>query len=299
MKKILFTGGKGLLGKYFLRNISKDYFVFATYLLNKEHKSIHRNIKYVKLDILNKSSVIKVLNDYRPEIIVHAASLGNVDYCEQHKSKAWNINVGGTINVAEESRKIKASMVYLSSSVIFDGVHPPFSEKSSANPLDYYGKTKLEAEKEVTKRHPDNVIVRLTTMYGWNNKNERLNPVSWTIQQLMRGKETKVVNDIYNSYLYAGDASSILWKIILKNKAKEIYHVSGPECISRFDLALKVAKIFHLDTKLLIPVPSDYFVNIAPRPKNTCFDIKKIQTSLHVQPVDVLSGLRLMKNEKN
>lgn len=299
MRKILFTGGKGLLGKYFMKNIPKDYFVFATFLRNKENEDKKKNIKYIKLDIRERSNVRKVLNNYKPEVIIHAASLGNVDYCEKYRKEAWEANVEGTINIAEEARKINASLLYLSSNAIFNGVNPPFSEKSRPFPVDYYGITKLEAEKEIKKRHKNYIIVRLMTMYGWNNKNERQNPVSWIIEQLKSGKELKIVNDIYNNYLYADDAALVLWKIILKNKKNEIYNVAGSECISRFDLALKVAKVFNFDKKLLIPVSSDYFVSIAPRPKNTCFDIKKIVTILDAKPNDVLNGLRLMKNEKN
>lgn len=302
MKKILFTGAKGLLGNYFLKNISDEYFVFATYLSNKKDEQKKDNVKYIELDITSKSGVRNVMVTYNPDIVIHAASMGNVDYCELNKKEAWKTNVKGTINIVEESKKINASVVYISSNAIFNGINPPFSEKSKPSPLDYYGKTKLEAENEIKNRYDNYSIVRLMTMYGWNNKHERLNPASWIFNELKNNKKTMIVNDIYNNYLYANDAANILWKILLKsnrNNRRSIYNVSGPECITRFEFAKRLSKVFSLDGSLLVPVSSDYFPNLAPRPKNTCFDIEKIKNELGANPVGVLKGLKLMKNEKN
>jgi len=138
----------------------------------------------------------------------------------------------------------------------------------------------------------------LMTMYGWNNSNERMNPVTWLLERLSAKHTTQVVDDIYNNYLYAGDAVKAIWKIIRENKRQEIYNIASSECISRYKLAVQAAKVFNLDTSLLQPVSSDYFKSLAPRPKNTCFDINKMKKDLQIRPVTVLKGLRQMKNEK-
>ncbi len=303
MKKVLFTGGKGLLGKYFLNEIPNDYFVFATFLNNNRDKLKAKNIKYLELDITKRKDVGILLRQYEPDVIVHAASIGNVDYCELHKKEAWKTNVNGTINIIEESKKINSSVIYISSNAVFNGIRHPYSEKSRPSPIDYYGKTKLQAEEEMKTRLNKYSIIRLITMYGWNSKHERSNLATWMISELEKGKDIKVVDDIYSNFLYAQDAAKIIWKILLnKNNNLEdrgIYNVAGPECITRFEFAKKLSSVFDFNSKLLTPVSSDYFPNIAPRPKNTCFNIDKIKKLLDVDPVSVREGLRLMKNEEN
>ncbi len=303
MKKILFTGGKGLLGKYFLKEIPEDQFVFATFLNNKKDQLKNKNIKYIQLDITKKRDVKKIFREYKPDLIVHAASMGNVDYCESHKKEAWKINVGGTKNIIDEAKKINSSILYISSNAVFNGIGHPFSEKSKPSPVGYYGKTKLEAEELVKNGLNVYSIIRLMTMYGWNNKYERSNLATWMIEELRKEREIKVVDDIYNNFIYANDAAKIIWEILLnkKNKLenKSIYNVAGSECISRYEFAKKLSSVFGFRSELLVPVSSDYFPNITPRPKNTYLNITKIKRLLDVDPVSVKDGLRLMKNEEN
>ena len=83
------------------------------------------------------------------------------------------------------------------------------------------------------------------------------------------------------------------------NRKNEIYNIAGEDCVSRFELALEVAEVFKLDASLINPVTSDFFKSIAKRPKNTCFNTRKIAEELDYKPLDINSGLRLMKNEKS
>lgn len=296
-KKILFTGGTGLLGRYFLKIIPAGFFVFATYLNNKADSKDGSRYRFLRLDIRDKERVLQLVDRLKPEIIVHAASLGNVDYCQQHKKEAWSVNVEGTKNILSACQKNKSRMIFTSSNAIYNGVHSKFSEKSTPKPLNYYGLTKYAAEKEIKKRSKDFVIVRLMTMYGWNHRNERLNPVTWLIEKLSKKERLNIVNDIYNNHLWAGQAVKVLWKIIKENKTNEVYNIAGGECISRFELALKVTKVFGFDKSLISPVPSSFFKSIAPRPKNTCFDTVKIEKELGIRPLKMLDGLKRMKNE--
>lgn len=157
--------------------------------------------------------------------------------------------------------------------------------------------TKYAAEEEIKANTPNYVVLRLMTMYGWNHRGERQNPVTWMIEKLSKKEKINVVNDIYNNHLWAGQAAEVLWKIIKEDRSNKIYNMAGAQCISRFNLALKVAQVFKFDKSLITSVPSSFFKNIAPRPKNTCFETTKIEKELGVKPLKILEGLQWMKNE--
>lgn len=295
MKKVLFTGATGLLGGYFLSNIPKGFKVIGTFNNNSNIKSK----SLYSLDITSKEDVLQFFKKFKPDIVVHAASIGNVDYCETHKEEAHEVNVKGTKNVLYACREINAKVIFTSSNAVYNGKKAPYIERSKLSPLDVYGKTKAEGELVVRQSTIPYVIVRLMTMYGWPQTGGRSNPVKWIIEELKSNRKINVVDDIYNNHLYAGQAASVIWAIIKKNKKNEIYNLSGKDCISRYELALKVAKVFDLDSSLINSVKSDFFKNIAKRPKNTCFVTQKIEKDLNFKPMSIDQGLKFMKDEKS
>lgn len=295
MTKVLFTGITGLLGKYFLEKRKKNYSVFGTYSNNKVN---YKGVDMIKVDVRDKKKVIALINKIKPQVVVHAASIGNVDYCEKNPKEAFGVNVEGTRNVLEGCLSVGAKIIFISSNAVYDGENAPYSEKSLVNPLDVYGKTKAEAEKLVKASGATYLIIRLMTMYGWQPAGARINPATWVIEQLENKKQIKVVNDIYNNHLWAGAAADAVWRAIKSKKKNETYNLAGKDCISRYEFAIKVAKIFDLDSSLISSVESSFFKSLAPRPKNSCFNTSKIINEFRIKSVGVVEGLKEMKNEK-
>lgn len=216
MKTVLFTGATGLLGRYFFRSPPASYKLIGTYNKNSNIKKKD----FFKLEITNKNEVLSLFEKISPDIVIHAASLGNVDYCEAHKKDAQDVNIKGTDNVLYACRKIGAKIIFTSSNAVYDGEKSPYSENSPTNPLDVYGETKIKGEKLVEKSEVPFVILRLMTMYGWPELGGRSNPAVWIIEELRNKRKINVVSDIYNNHLYGGQAAQILWEVIKKNKKK-------------------------------------------------------------------------------
>lgn len=291
--KVVFTGITGLLGSYFLKKQIKGFEIFGT-----GYKNIRKSSrKLFSIDITKKNIVMDFVKQIEPQIIIHAVSIGDVDYCEKYPEIAYKVNVEGTNNIIRAAKKIKSKVIFLSSNAIFDGLNPPYDEKSPSNPLDVYGKTKAEGESVVFNSNLNFCILRLITMYGWPQPGGRNNPVSWLIANLKEKRNINIVNDIYNNHLWAGQAAEVIWKIINKN-ISGVYNIAGADRISRYDLALKVAKVFELDSSLVSPVSSDFFKSIAKRPKNTCFNTGKMEKELGIKPLGIEEGLRLMRLEE-
>lgn len=295
-KKVLITGATGLLGLSLMKEKPAGCDIYAGYYnFPKARLPAANGARYLEFDIKDQKQVLGAFNEVRPDIVVHAASAGNVDYCERNQEEARKTNVEGSRNMIEASRKHDCGFLFMSSNAVFDGEKPPYSEDARPNPIDCYGRMKLETEQDLVGSGLKYAIARLITMYGWNHPLERQNPVTWTMSCLKQGRQINVVDDIYNNHLYSDNAARAVWAIISKNK-QGIFHIAGSEVTSRYELAAAVARVFGLDGRLINPVKSSFFPSIAPRPKNTSYKIDKMQKELSVPGLSIKEGLVLMRD---
>lgn len=287
MKKILMIGS-GLLGSKLAGIVVNEFTMLTTY---KEHPPTTENYKSYYLDIINERDVTVLIKKLNPNYIIHTAALTDVDHCERDKRLAWNINVEGTKHIAEASKETGAKLIYISTDYVFDGEKGMYKENDPTNPIDYYGKTKLQGEKVVNGLR-DYIIVRPSVLYGWNPT--KLNFVTWVIQVLKEGNEVRIVKDQFNTPTLADNLAELILTLIEKEECG-IFHLSGSERISRFDFALKIAKIFDLNTDLIKPIASDQLNWIAKRPLDSSLDVTKI--SKIRKPLNIEEALtRMMRH---
>jgi len=296
-KKILITGGTGLLGMALIERQHKGYGVIATYSNPFPKKKLppFNGCQFIYLDITDRTQVANLLKAIKPDILIHTASIGKVDYCQEHQKEAWRVNVEGSNNLIEVCKRYKIKFIFTSSNAVFDGSKPPYNENDPINPINFYGKTKAQTEKDLEMAGIDYTIVRLITMYGWNHSCERSNPVTWVLEKLKSGRELKIVNDVYNNHLFVGTAAEAIWAIVIQN-VNGIYHIAGKDRISRYELSVKVGETFGLDKTLITPVSSAFFPAIALRPKDTCYETLKMKQHLKIEPIGIKEGLTWMRD---
>ena len=287
--KILITGGSGLLGKALMETAPSEYSISATYFPNEP--DVLSGVGFFKLDITNKSEVLNSISRINPDVIIHTAAIGNVDYCEKNKDVSWVTNVEGTKNIIEAAKECNSKIIYISSNAVFNGDDPPYKEEDEVNPLSYYGETKVVCERLIRNSGLDNAIVRAILMYGWHNSMERQNILTWVLDSEV---PLKIVNDTYSNPLLALNCADAIWAIIRKEKTG-VFHIAGADCISIYDFALKIAEVFHLDKSMLTPVSDDYFIEMIPRPSNTCFCIDKMERELKIKAMGIDEGLKILK----
>lgn len=296
MKKIrvFITGSTGLLGTALIRAAQKRFILAGTY--NKVALVPNVLCKYYKVDITRKKTVEAAIAAFKPDYVIHTAALATPDYCDKHPEEAHLTNVVGTQNVAEITAKHGAHFIFITTNGVYDGKKPPYNEASEVNPIDVYGKTKVAGEEFVRSNLEKYTIIRLITMYGWNNPSERQNPVTWQNQILGENKlPINMVNDMYNNFLFAEEAAEAILRAVESGLNKETFNIAGSDCISRYDFSLAIAKTFGHDAAMITPVPLSFFNTLVPRPKNTCFVTTKMRTKLGCKPISVKQGLGRMK----
>ncbi len=292
--KILITGASGLLGKSLVETCLLENDLFLTYNRNTFSMPIY-GVR--QLDIRDRSQVFTIFEMAMPDIVIHCASVGSVDWTEDHYQEVREVNISGLDNIIDACNGYKSKLVYISSNAIFSGDKPPYDEESTLEPVNSYGIIKKDAESLVTREANKWLIFRPFMLYGWPYPAGRTNWAKYIVDVLSvkeNYKVIKLVDDVIWQPTYSIDMAGVIWKLI--NEDRQIYNVASPERSTLYQFGLKVCDVFGLEKSWLRPVSSDYFHSIAARPKDTSYDLMKL-SRLGFMLNDVKTGLERMKNE--
>jgi dTDP-4-dehydrorhamnose reductase len=289
--KLLITGASGLYGSKLARlALEKGIDVYSSDVQNLTLYG-----KYVKLDVAGKAQVEQVFQDIKPDVVVHAASLTDVDKCELNKDLAWRINVEGTKNITAASQKHESFLIYISTDYVFSGEKGCYVESDAANPMNYYGLTKLEAE-YIVQELPEYAIARPSVIYGSTPAAGKVNFALWLIETLRKGERVKIVTDQWNTPTLNTNLAEMTLEVV-ERRLMGIYHLCGATRLSRIEFAKMIADTFGLDKSLIDPVGSDRFVLPAKRPADSSLDTTKAQRDLHCKPLKMAEALERLKIE--
>jgi dTDP-4-dehydrorhamnose reductase len=294
--KILVTGCNGLLGQKLVELISTDpdLYLIAT-AKSKLIAPIARG-EFHALDITKEQEVDQVVSMTKPDVVINAAAMTQVDQCEFEKEKCWQSNVVAVEYLVEACRKNNAHFIHLSTDFIFDGTRGPLDENEKPNPLSYYGESKLAAEIIVQKSGIAWTIIRTVLVFGVTKDMSRSNIVLWVKKNLEEGKSINVVNDQWRTPTLAEDlAQGCL--LAARKKASGVYNVSGYEMVTPYEIALAAANFFKLDKTLIKETDSTKFTQPAKRPPKTGFIIDKAKRELGYQPHSFIDGLAILQRQ--
>jgi dTDP-4-dehydrorhamnose reductase len=293
-RRILVTGSNGLLGQkivYALKS-REDTELIATSV--GENRLISKaGYVYRNLDVTRAGEVMEVLSEYKPDSVIHTAAMTNVDACETEKESCLKLNVEAVRHLSEACAAHDIHLVHLSTDFVFDGKSGPYREEDIPNPLSFYGRSKLEAEKILQSSSIRWAILRTIIIYGIADNMSRSNVVLWAKGALEKGQQINVVDDQFRSPTLAEDLAEACISASLK-QAQGVFHVSGREIMSIFDLVQKVAGFFGLDKSLIRPVKSADLKQPAMRPPYTGFIIDKAESELDFHPHSFSEGLGIL-----
>ncbi len=260
-------------------------------LANKEGYSYHR------IDITKKDELTKLVSDIQPLYIVHTAAMTNVDACELNQTGCDMINVDTVKTLVDLCKINNIHLIHLSTDFIFDGMKGAFyTEEDDPNPLSYYGLSKLKSEKIILNTISRYTIIRTILVYGLVDHNDRSNIVLWVKNSIENKKEINVVTDQYRMPTLAEDlAESCL--LAIENDAFGIYNVSSNKLMSIYEIAIEVAKMFHLDVNYIKPIITSELNLPAKRPFKTGFDLNKSITELKLPSYTFVERLQVFKNQ--
>jgi len=295
-KRILIVGVNGLLGQKVMEFLVRGSAHKVTVCSVEPAPVLPlQSVPYLQLDITSKKDVKKIVHSVEPDIIVNCAAMTNVDACETERELAWKLNAEGVEHLIEAARKGNARIFHISTDYIFDGKSGPYDELSRPEPLSYYGKTKLASENALLVSGLDYFIARTMVLYG-TGINVKPNFALWLIQNLEKSLPVRIVDDQFGNATLVDDlAHGLLGAIELEKSG--IYNIAGRDILSRYEFALRLAKVFDFEPGLIVPIKTAQLRQPAPRPMKSGLITLKAEVELGYRPSTAEQGLLVLKSQ--
>ena len=290
----LITGASGFVGSFMCRHLASSCNVTGAYHSNPVTIP---GCTMAMLDITDRRKVRIAVEKARPTHIIHAAAISSPDICENNQQMAWDVNYCGTGFVLEAAAVMNSRMVFISTDLVFDGMRGNYTETDQPNPLNIYSRTKFYAEQSCMKNSKNCIVIRITLQYGFNIGNGSTFS-DWILERLKKGRDAPLFTDQFRTPSYIEDTARGLELAALHGKAGELYHLTGPEKISRYDFGKKLAATFRLPEHLLKPCSMDENPGFALRPRDVSLCGKKFADMFCFTPGNIQQGFdRMMTSD--
>jgi dTDP-4-dehydrorhamnose reductase len=296
-KRILITGSNGLLGQKLveLLRAQSNVDLIAT-ARGANRLPATEGYTYASLDITVPAEVHAIFDQFKPEVVIHTAAMTNVDTCEADRSGCDVLNVDAVAFLIEACEKHGAYLCHLSTDFIFDGAAGPYTEEGIANPISYYGESKLKAEQLLFDSTIRWSIARTVLVYGIVPDMSRSNIVLWVKKSLEDGKTIQVVTDQFRTPTLAEDLAMGCW-LLAKDEVEGIFNISGSDFLTPYEMAVMTADYYGLDKSLLQKADSSTFQQTAKRPARTGFVLDKAKKVLGYAPRTFQEGIAIMAHQ--
>lgn len=274
--KVLVTGTSGQLGYDVMEELARRGYEGV----GADRSETEAEFEHVVLDITDKKKVLKVVQELKPNVIVHCAAWTNVDGAEdpENLDKVRAVNVEGTRNLALVAKEVDAKFVYISTDYVFNGEGDESWQPDDKNyaPINVYGQSKLDGELEVSKILDKYFIVRIAWVFGRNGKNF----IKTMIEVGKKHSVVKVVDDQIGTPTYTVDLARLLVDMIETDKYGYYHATNEGGYISWADFAEEIYKQAGMDTKVERVTTSEYEEiagkTVAKRPFNSRLDKSKL-----------------------
>ncbi|XP_075222190.1 methionine adenosyltransferase 2 subunit beta-like [Lycorma delicatula] len=272
-KRVFLTGASGLLGRAVHSTFLADGWIVYGVAFSRVKEGLH------KLDLTNKEAVIKAITEFKPSVVVHSAAQRYPDLVEKDPDLATVINVDATKYITEAAATVGSRVIYISTDYVFDGKSAPYSITDKPNPVNLYGKTKLLGEEVTLSVSKSNIVLRVPVLYG---PVEKLSESAVTVllePLLNKSKTSKISNYERRRPSHVNDIASICLKlstgIIQGDDLKGIFHWCGSEEFTKYDIVIKIAKLFGIAHDH-IQMDNSSGSSSTSRPYNTALDTSRL-----------------------
>lgn len=245
------------------------------------------NFTYVdtgEMDLSSEVSIRSYFENRKFDIIINCAAYTAVDKAEDEPELAYAINAHAVSILADICLRDKTRLIHISTDYVFDGAgNTPLTEETPTNPINVYGKSKLEGERHVRNKLNDAYIIRTSWLYSAYGKN-----FVKTIANLAREREfLDVVYDQVGTPTHVADLTTAILQIVSnigrnKDDLPGFYHYSNEGVASWYDLGHAIVE--HLELACQVrPIKTEQYPTPAARPKFSVLDKGKIKRQLRIE----------------
>ncbi len=291
-KKLMIFGGSGFIGGNLVMTAYKRHWEVCI----ADNRPIPE-AEWWLVNINDREMVDKVIEDVKPTAVVNVAAVADIDLAEREQELAYQINVDGARFIAESCASRGIRHILFSSDAVFDGQDRLYHEEDAPNPVNYYGRTKAEAEKAVLKVYPSTVIIRISLVLGFpitagNSFFANLE------KKLREGKEVLCPMDEIRTPVDVLTLSECVLELC-ENDFSGVIHIGATDSISRYDLTRKLARRMGFDEEAVKPqAATETTTGRATRHKNGIISVAKARRILKTRLLSTEDGIKRAFSER-
>jgi dTDP-4-dehydrorhamnose reductase len=283
--RVLITGASGLLGLNLALEASRNHQVTGV----DRSKLASAPFPIIKADLLDRETVNRVLDEARPQAVVHCAAIADIDACEADPDAAHRANAIMPGYVADACRLRNIRLVHISTDAVFSGEKDgAYIEDDAPDPLGVYGITKLEGERAVLQVYPEASVFRVN-FYGWSISGRR-SLAEFFVNHLTGGSTINGFTDVTFCPMFAGHLAGVI-VMALSHALPGVYHVVGPQAMTKYQFGIEIARKFGLPEGLISPQLVSKSMLSARRSHNLWLSTNRISTALNLELPDFSTGL--------
>ncbi len=237
---------------------------------------------------MRRDTIESALKEFQPHIVIHCAALADPSKCEKSHEIAREINVTGTKFLVQSLPDQDTLFIYISTDLVFNGENAPYDETTEPEPLTFYGKTKREGEIVVQRLCPNCIIVRSSLMIGPEAYPGNGSFAQWVDKAFQEREEIPLFNDEYRTPVYVEDITQAMRLLIQHPPAPRLFHLGGPEKITRVEFGTRLATLRGYDTAKIKSIRRDQHDVGYIRVKDVSLNSQLIQNhySIHLTSID-------------
>lgn len=285
MKKILVTGAAGLFGINFCLASCRTSTIIG--VTRRFIKGLP--FETIQTDLLEKGAFAKAVEKIRPDVVIHAAANANLEDCERDPQATYLLNATLPGQIAEITAQRGIQLLHISTDAVFyDSGDRVFSEDDTPNPINVYGKSKLEGEQNVLQADPYSIVARVN-FFGWSMTGQK-SLAEFFFNNLSVGKPCFGFSDVFFCPMYTEDLTETFHQMLNKQLAG-LFHTVGSQTLSKYAFGQHLARVFGFDETLISAQKVDLSTLSTPRSHNLRLNIHKLSTALGSNTPSYQQGL--------
>ena len=291
-QRLLITGGTGRLARNWAAAMSPEMDIV---LADRFGTQSRLPVQHAQVDLSDKRSLTKQVLDIRPEVVVHAAGLADVERCQEDPESAYEANVVSAGNVAEVCAFLDVPLVHISTDHLFAQGTGLFDEAEVPEPVNVYGQTKAEAEMLVLNRYPGALVLR-ANFFG-HDAPGRYSMSSWILASLRANEPVRLFDDVFFTPVLASNLAKDALDLVARG-VSGVVNIASKDRVSKYEFGLELCEEFGLDESLVVAQSIRSRPDLVARPQEMSLCTEKRDEHLGKTSKTVREHLRDLKAEE-
>lgn len=292
MARILVTGATGFVAGSILHFGTQEHEI---HVLTRSKGIVELpNLNWHTADPRDSESIIQIFETVKPDALIHAAAIANIDHCENNQEEARAANITFTQILADACAEHNTRMVFVSTDNVYDGNTSPVRAEDPTEPVNFYGRTKVEAEQVVRNTVSNHAIARLALVMGFPIIGGGNSFLMRMIEQWEAGESVGVPDNEIRSPIDVVTAGKALLELAT-HEFQGTLLLGGSQGLNRIELVRQVAEHFGYSPDQVRPFDPTQIPGRADRPLSVIFDVEPSREILSTPLVDVAGAVELVR----